>query len=171
MDEFDALDVLDALEIQIKKSPRIPFSNLRAVERTMLESLVALAREEVERSQQQPFPLFNRDEVLAQAESERRFLIENARHEADELLREERIKVFTRRRFDAIVEQGHEQARRIIKEANGYGAERFAEAEERLNKLSRYLREEVQTLKQGIKEVEKSHRQRKREEARKRRKK
>lgn len=170
MDEFDALDVLDAIEIQVKESPRVPASRLRAVDRTTLESLVALAREELTRGQQLPRSALSRDEVLAQAESESRLLIENARHEADELLREERIKVFTRRRFDQIVEEGRERAQRLRQEANYYSAGRLDEAERRLHKLNQQVAAGLEALKNGIKEMEKSHRQRKRDEARQSRK-
>ncbi len=166
MDEFDALDVLDAIEIQVKESPRVPVSHLRAVDRTTLENLVALAREELARGQELPRSALSREGVLAQVEGESRFLIENARHEADELLREERIRVFTRRRFDQIVEEGRERAQRTRQEAYSYGAGRLDEAEKRLHRLSQQVAAGLETLKDSIKEIEKGHQQRKRDEAR-----
>ncbi len=168
MDEFDALDVLDALEREVKESPRVPASNLRAVDRITLGNLLALARDELARQQGTSLAL-NRDEVLAQAENERRFLLEHARHEADELLREERIKVFTRQRFDAIVDEGRQEAQRVRQEANGYSAGRLAEAESSLEKLRRQVERALEGLKKDIKDGEKSHQQRKRDETRQRR--
>jgi hypothetical protein len=168
MDEFDVLDAFDVFEMEVKASPRVSVSGLRAVDRMRLESLLALARAELERGQQQPRPPMNWDEALAQAEHERRLLLENAREEANELLREERIKTFTRRRFDQIVEEGQQQAQRIMRDASGSSAERLAEAEDRLNRLHKQVRAGLEILKKGIKESEKSHRQRKREEAKQR---
>jgi hypothetical protein len=165
MDEFDALDVLDALEREVKESPLIPASSLRAVDRITLWNLLALARDELARGQQGTSLPLNWDEALAQAENERRFLLENARHEADELLREERIKVFTRQRFDAIVEQGQEEAQRVRQEANGYSAGRLAEAERSLEKLRQQVERALEGLKKDMKDSEKSHQQRKRDEA------
>jgi vacuolar-type H+-ATPase subunit H len=169
--QMDVLDVLNAIEFQIKESPSVPLANRRAVDRAVLLPLLAALRGEIERSQQTPAAPLSRDEVLKQAINEGRLLLEAARREADTLLREDRIKRLTRQRFDEIVDEGREQANKLMQDAYGYSAERLAEAEARLKKLSEQLATGLETLGKGLKETEKERHQRKREARRQRRRK
>lgn len=165
---MDVFDALDALESQIRESPWIPLANMRAVDREMVEGLLRAARRELERAGQEPSPVRPRDEVLNQAANEGRLLIETARAEARDTLRDDRIQRLRQQRYEEIVNGGRAQANQVIREAYGYSVERVSEIERRLDTLHTQVGEGLEAVQKTIKDAEKARRQRKKESSRKR---
>jgi hypothetical protein len=133
-----------------------------------MEELWRAARRELERAQQEPPPARPRDEALNQAAHEGRLLIEAARAEARETLRDDRIQALTRQRYEEIVDGGRQQANEVMREAYGYSVERMSAVERRLETLRKQVNEGLEVAQKTIKDAEKAQRQRKKEAARRR---
>ena len=162
---MDVLDALSAIESQILESPWIPLANRRAVDRSTLDRLILATRQEIERMQQTPPSGPRREEILSLATNESRLLLEEARRQADETLRDDRIKLLARQRFDEIVGEGKHQANLLIQNAYAYSAERISEMEQQLAQTRQQVGESLEILEKGIKATHKATRQRKKETA------
>ena len=163
---MDVFDTLDALENQVRESPWIPFTRLRAVDLEMLEQLLRVAREQLERAQQAPSPGGARAELLNQAESEGRLIVEAARQEAREILSDDRINSQSRRYYDEIVGEGRKLANEHMRAAYAYTAERMTAIERNLGALRDQVSGGAKMAQQTTSEAEKNLRQRKKEASR-----
>ena len=165
---MDVFDTLDAFESLIRESPWIPFANMHAVDREALEQLLRATRREIEHEQRQPSPVRSREEVLDQATNEGKLLLETARTEAREMLRDDRIQRRRQARYEEMVNGGREQANQMIREAYAYSVERMSEVERRLDSLHTQVGEGLDAVQKTIKAAEKARHQRKKEQSRKR---
>ncbi|HEU5368676.1 MAG TPA: hypothetical protein VFU69_09435 [Ktedonobacterales bacterium] len=163
---MDVFDTLDALETQVRESPWIPFTRLRAVDRGMIEQLLRVAREQMERAQQEPPPGVSRDEALRQAENEARLIVEAGRQEAREILSDDRITSLRSRYHDEIVGEGRQRANQLMREAYAYAAERMTAIERSLKELRDQIGEGRDVAQKTSRGAEKNLRQRQRETSR-----
>lgn len=164
--QMDVLDTLDALERTIRESPPIPFTQLRAVDRELLDSLLRTTRQELERVQREPSSVPSRDEVLSQAANESQLIVEAARQEALELLSNDRVESLRRLRYDEIVNEGKQHASQRVREAYAYSVERMAKIDRQLVKLNEQVGSGVDLVQKTVKDAEKSLRHRDKEVAR-----
>jgi vacuolar-type H+-ATPase subunit H len=163
---MDVFDTLDALEDQVRESPWIPFTRMRAVDLDLLEQLLRLARDQIERAQQEPLAENARAELLTQAENEGRLIVETARQEAQEILSDERISSQSRRYYDEIVGEGRQRANEHMRAAYAYTAERMTAIERSLGALRDQVSGGVDMAQKTTSEAEKNLRQRKKEASR-----
>ncbi|HEY7356449.1 MAG TPA: hypothetical protein VH590_08275 [Ktedonobacterales bacterium] len=163
---MDVFDTLEALENQVRESPWIPFTRLRAVDRSMIEQLLRVAREQMERAEPEPSPGIPREEALHQAENEARLIVEAGRQEAREILSDDRITSLRSRYQDEIVGEGRQQANQLMREAYTYAAERMAAIERSLKALRDQVGEGLDVAQKTSRGAEKNLRQRQRETSR-----
>jgi cell division septum initiation protein DivIVA len=163
---MDVLDTLDALEDYIRESPWLPLAHVRVVDRDAIDQLLRVTRQEAERAQQAPPPVRSRDEVLGQAAYESKLIIETARRDALELLRDERIKALSRQRFDEIVGEGKQKANRLLREAYDYSVERMTAVERSLDTLHGEVETGLTVLQRTARDADRASRQRKKEASR-----
>ena len=160
---MDIFDTLDALENQVRESPWIPFTRLRAVDLDQLDQLLRLAREQIE---QAPSPERTREEVLNQAENEGKLLIEAARQESQEILNPERVSSLSQRNYDEIVGEGRQRGGEHMRAAYAYSAERMVAIERSLSALRDQVSEGRGVAQKTTRDAEKNLRQRKKEASR-----
>lgn len=163
---MDVIDSLDALEQYIRQSPTVPFTQLRAVDREQLQGLLGAARQEAERLQREPPRVPSRDALLNQAESEGTLLVEAARHEADETLRDDRIQLLSRQRFDEVAGEGKQKGDARIRAAYAYTVERMSAIDQQLARLNEQVGSSLELLQTTAKEAEKARHQRGKEVSR-----
>jgi vacuolar-type H+-ATPase subunit H len=163
---MDVLDTLDALEGQVRESPWIPFTRLRAVDLNTFEQLLRVAREQLERAQQESLPGVSRDEALRQAENEARLIIEAGRQEAREILSDDRITSLRTRYHDEIVGEGRQRANQHMREAYTYAAERMTAIESNLRELRDQIGGGLDVAQKTTRVAERNLRQRQKEVSR-----
>jgi hypothetical protein len=163
---MDVFDTLDALEDQVRGSPWVPFTRLRAVDRAAIDQLLRIARAQIERAQQEPVSGRSEDDVLRQAEQEGRLIVEAARQEAQDILNNEHISALSRQRFDEIVGAGQQQGSQHMREAYAYSAERMKAIERSLGTLRSQVEEGLVIAQKTTRNAEKNLRQREKEASR-----
>jgi hypothetical protein len=163
---MSVLDTLDALERSVRESPWIPFTQLKAMKQEEIDQLLQATRQELERVRREHPPVPSRDEVLNQAANERKLILEAARQEANELLREDRIELLSRRRFDEVIGAGRQRGNSLVRDAYAYAVERMSQMERELSRLNGQVSDGVGLVQRTVKEAEKSQRQRGKQVAR-----
>lgn len=163
---MDVFDTLDALENHVCASPWIPFTRLRAVDRGVIDQLLRTAREQMERSEIEPAPERSWDEVLSQAENEGKLIVEAARHEALEILSDDRIRSLSQQQFDEIVGVGRQQADQRMRAAYAYTVERMTAIERSLTQLRSQVGEGLDVTRKTTRVTERSLHQRQKEVSR-----
>ncbi len=163
---MSVLDTLDALERSLRESPWIPFTQVKAVKQEQIDQLLQATRQELERVQRERPTVPSREEVLSQAANERKLILEAARQEANEMLRDDRIKSLSRRRFDEIVGAGKQRGDVLIRDAYAYAVERMSHMEQELSRLNEQVGTGLELVQKTTKEAEKSRRQRGKQVAR-----
>ena len=163
---MDVFDTLDVLENHVRESPWIPFTRLRAVDLNLIGQLLRIAREQIEQAQQEASSGRSREELLGQAESEGRLIVEAARQEAQEILSGDRITSLSRQYYDEIVGEGRKLANQRMRAAYAYTAERMTAIERSLGALRAQVAEGLEVAQQTTRDAEKNLRQRKQEVSR-----
>jgi hypothetical protein len=163
---MDVFDTLDALEQQVRESPWIPFTRLRAVDLNLIEQVLRVAREQLEQAQRESASGRSGEELLAQAAQEGRLIVEAARQEAQEILSDERITSLRQQYYDEIVGAGRQRADQRIREAYAYTAERMTAIERSLSTLRAQVGEGVAVAQRTTRDAEKNLRQRQKEVSR-----
>ncbi len=157
---MDVLDTLDALERYVLQSPLIPFTQLCVLDREQMDRLLQATRQELERMQREQPSVPSPDELLSQAANESKLIVESARQEANELLRDDRIKILSRQTFDEIVGAGKQKGNQLIQEAYAYSTERLSEIDRQLSKLNEQVSVGVTLAQKTAKDAEKARQQR-----------
>lgn len=163
---MDIFDTLEVLENHVRESPWIPFTQLRAVDVDLIRRLLLVAREQLERAQQEPSSEIVREEHLSQAAHEGKLIVEAARQESQEILGEDRIRSFRQNYYDEIVGEGRQRANQRMREAYEYAAERMSAIERRLSALRDQVSDGVEIAQKTTKEAEKNLRQSRKEVSR-----
>ncbi len=163
---MDIFDTLEVLEQQVRESPWIPFTQLRAVDVEQMLRLLREAREQLARAQQDPMTDAAREEVLSQAANEGRLIVESARHESQEMLSDDRVSSLRQQYFNEIVGEGRQRANQHMRAAYGYTTERMTEVERSLRALRDQVGEGREAAQKTTRDAEKNLRQSKKEVSR-----
>jgi hypothetical protein len=163
---MDIFDTLDGLQDHVQQSPWIPFTQLRVVDQDLMTQLLQVAREQLERAQQEPPSEKSREEMLSQAENEGKLLVEAARHEAQEVLSDDRISSLRQNYYDEIVGEGRQRANQRMREAYAYTVERMTAIERSLRALRTQVGEGLAGAQKTTRDAEKNLRQSKKEVSR-----
>lgn len=163
---MDIFDTLEVLEQQVRESPWIPFTQLRAVDLDQMQQLLRVAREQLARAQQELMTDAAREELLSQAANEGKLIVESARQEAREMLSDDRINSLRQHYFDEIAGEGRQRANQHMRAAYGYTTERMTEIERSLRALRDQVGEGRETAQKTTRDAEKNLRQSRKEVSR-----
>jgi hypothetical protein len=163
---MDIFDTLEVLEQQVRESPWIPLTQLRAVDVEQVLRLLREVRAELDHAQREPLTDEVREDVLSQAAYEGKLIIEAARQESEELLSGDRISSQRQQYFDEIVGEGRQRANQHMRLAYGYTTERMTEVERSLRALREQVGEGRTVAQKTTKDAEKHLRQSKKEVSR-----
>lgn len=137
---MDILHLVDRLEETIKKSPRIPFSPIHALDERRVQTLIDQMRtaipEEVRRAQRISQ---EREQILATARKEAEQLLRRAEERAEELVGEHAISRAAESRAAAAREKGEREAGALRAEADSYVFNTLCQLEEELRRTLRVV--------------------------------
>jgi|GEM_PF-1649857 hypothetical protein len=140
---MNVLDILDELEAEIKASPYVPISDARAVDVETLQRLLSQLRDAsrpdaqaVEESEEQ---------IVGRAQNLAKLEVIAAHREAARLLSGERIYALAQSRSAEIIAASEASAQELLRDAYSYAQERYQEGHQRLQRISRSLRDALKT--------------------------
>mgnify|MGYP001585496604 CR=1 FL=1 len=137
---MDILHLVDRLEETIKKSPRIPFIPIHALDERRVQTLIDQMRtaipEEVRRAQRISQ---EREQILTTARKEAEQLVRRAEERAEELVGEHSVARAAESRATAIREKGEREVGALRAEADNYVFNALCQLEEELRRTLRVV--------------------------------